>query len=109
MLSRSALFVNMEDAAIARRCKRGAKRRECKKAKNQGEVRPVDKRHNDRRVAKPCFRKGDTIDTDSGQHNYIVNASTVCQVQSPTTIVFVLLSRYGKFQKMVWQVLHNLS
>ena len=34
----------MDDAAIARRCKRGAKRRERKKAKNQGKVRPVDKR-----------------------------------------------------------------
>ena len=69
MLSRSAMFVNMEDAAIARRCKRGAKRRERKKAKNHGKVRPVNKRHNDRRVATPCCRKDDTIDTDSGQHN----------------------------------------
>ena len=69
MLSRSALFVNMEDAAIARRCKRGAKRREGKKVKNQRKVKPEDRRHNDRRVATPCCRKDDTIDTDSGQHN----------------------------------------
>ena len=36
---------------------------------------------------------------DSGQHNWIVNASIVCQVQRPTIMVFVMLSRYAKFSK----------